>query len=161
MSKLKDFYRRVEMDDDHEAQEEDVLNDLEREDARGEFSMSRRTYWTLWGIFIALAVLLVAFFIRYCNPYVTDAAARGYITTVERRGIIFKTFEGQMISEEALTDTTRLYSRDVSFSIPNDSLAIKLRDYQGTGRPVEIHYSLYWGVLPWRGASKMIVTGIK
>ena len=52
--------------------------------------------WFLIIVFIGLST--VAFF-RYFNPYVTEARATGYITSVEKRGIIFKTFEGKMLTQ--------------------------------------------------------------
>ena len=58
----------------------------------------------------------------------------GFVTLVEKRGIIFHTFEGEMVSESQLADTQRVYSRDVYFSIPDDNLARRLQQYQGAVR---------------------------
>ena len=65
-----------------------------------------------------------------------------------------------MISQSQLTDTTRVYSRDFYFSIPDDSLARVIQSYEGTGRPVTLTCKRYFGTLPWRGASKIVVTSI-
>ncbi|MCC8070722.1 MAG: hypothetical protein LIO90_02825 [Bacteroidales bacterium] len=119
-----------------------------------------RRFWG-WLFFLLALALGVTFWLRYLNPYVTDAKAVGYITKVERRGIICKTYEGEMITESALTDTVRLYSRDFTFSIPNDSLARILQGYQGSGRPITIKYERYYGTLPWRGSSMNILTAIE
>lgn len=113
-----------------------------------------------WVIFICIIVLAAGFYIRYFNPYVAEARASGYITNVEKRGIIFKTFEAEMISESALADTTRIYTRDFTFSIPSDSLARILQPLQGTGRKVTVVYERYYGMLPWRGGSPCVLTGI-
>ena len=109
---------------------------------------------------ILVVVLGVAFWLRYFNPYVADAKETGYIVKVERRGHVFKTWEGDMILNSALTDASRVYSRDFSFSIENEQLARKLQSLQGTGRQVEIHYKSYSGVLPWRGSSPNIITSV-
>ncbi len=111
-------------------------------------------------VFITAAVLAAIGWIRYFNPYAEDARVTGYITSVERRGIFFKTFEGQMITSESLTDTTRVYSRDFNFSIPDDSLALAIQSYQGSGRPVTLTYERYYGALPWRGSSLAIITSV-
>ena len=113
-----------------------------------------------WVIFICVVVLAAWFYIRYFNPYVTEARASGYITNVEKRGIIFKTFEAEMISESALADTTRVYTRDFTFSVRSDSLARILQPLQGTGRKVTVVYERYYGMLPWRGGSPCVVTGV-
>lgn len=115
----------------------------------------------VWFGIIVMASLAVIGYLRYFNPYVTDAHARGYITSVERRGIIFKTYEGEMITEQALTDTLRVYSRDFSFTIPDEKMARRLQEMQGTGRPVTIVFSRYYGMLPWRGGSTAVVTAVE
>lgn len=112
-------------------------------------------------VVVVVAALSVAFYIRYVNPYADNARTAGYVTNVERRGIFFKTFEGEMISEQALTDTTRVYSRDFSFSVDNDSLAQLIQSYQGSGRKVEVTCKRFYGTLPWRGASKNVVTSFR
>lgn len=114
----------------------------------------------IWCAVIVTVVLAAIAWLRYFNPYVEDAKVTGYITSVERRGIIFKTFEGQMITNESLTDTTRVYSRDFAFSVPDDSLARTIQSWQGTGRPVTLTYKRYYGSLPWRGASLTVATAI-
>ncbi|MBD5193275.1 MAG: hypothetical protein HDS91_01975 [Bacteroidales bacterium] len=120
----------------------------------------RMRKFLLWVGFIVVVGLAAAVYIRYFNPYVTDARVKGYITSVERRGIIFKTFEGEMITEQALADTIRVYSRDFTFTIPDEAMAMELQQYQGTGRPVTITFSRYYGMLPWRGASTAVLTAI-
>lgn len=114
----------------------------------------------LWGAGVIAVALAVTVYIRYFNPYVVDARVTGYITNVERRGIVFKTFEGEMITEASLTDTTRVYSRDFSFSVDDPVLARELQDNQGTGRPLTLTFKKFYGVIPWRGASRNIVTAV-
>lgn len=109
---------------------------------------------------VILVVLGVTFYIRYFVPHTTECKIRGYITNVEKRGIFFKTFEGEMISESQLVDTSRVYQRDVVFSIPSDSLGRLLQARQGTGHPVVITVKRYYGNLPWRGATNTIVTDV-
>ena len=113
-----------------------------------------------WFITICVAVLGVTFYIRYFNPYTVDARSTGYISSIEKRGIVFKTYEGEMISQSALADTSRVYVRDFTFSIPSDSLAARMQSYQAAGRKVTVIYQRYFGVLPWRGASKCVATGV-
>lgn len=115
--------------------------------------------WT-WIILILLVALGVTCWIRYFNPYITDARVSGYITSIDRRGVIFKTYEGQMISESSLTDTTRIYSRDFTFSVQAPEVIKRLQELQGTGRPITLIYERFYASLPWRGASPCVVTGI-
>ena len=124
----------------------------------------RRSRWrrTLWWIgLVLLAVLAGAFYIRYFVPHTTESKIRGFVTNVEKRGIVYKTFEGEMISESKLADKERVYQRDVVFSIPDDSLGRALQAVQGTGRPVEITVKRYYGTIPWRGGTNTIVTSFR
>lgn len=114
-----------------------------------------------WTVFVCAVILGGVFYLRYCSPYVTDARLRCYVVNVEKRGLIFKTFEADVVSESAVTDTARLYSRDYSFTIDNDAVASKLQQMQGTGRPVIIGYEKYYGTLPWRGASKLVAVSVE
>lgn len=114
----------------------------------------------IWFFLILLAVAATAFYIRYFIPYTSDTLTSGYIVLVEKRGLFFKTFEGDMISESMLADTAKVYSRDFYFSIPDDSLARVVQSYQGTGRRVTVTTQKYYGTLPWRGSQKSIVTAI-
>lgn len=114
----------------------------------------------LWAVGIAVLFLCIGFYLRYLNPYVTDARVRGYVTAIEKRGIIFKTYEADLISEAALTDTTRLYSNNLSLSVDDPTLIARLQSLQGSGRPVTIVYETYYATLPWRGASHSVITSI-
>lgn len=120
----------------------------------------RHHFWT-WFFIIILVALGGTFWVRYCNPYVTDAQVRGFVVMVEKRGIIFKTFEGEMMRKAALDDTTSIYSRDFSFSIDNDSLAMRVQSFAGTRQQVLVTYRSYYGALPWRGASRNILEAIE
>lgn len=110
-------------------------------------------------LFIVVA-LGIACHIRYFNPYATEAIVTGYITSVERRGILFKTFEGEMITERSYGDAARVCRSDFTFSIDNDSIARLLQSFQDTGRLVTVTYSRFYGTLPWRGASTNVAYGI-
>lgn len=117
----------------------------------------KKVKWKIYSFLIIFVILAATVGIRYFVPYVTESQVTGYVTLVERRGIIFRTFEGEMVSESQLADTGHVYSRDVYFSIPDEELARKLQKYQGTGTPVTLTMKKYYGTLPWRGASKNIV----
>lgn len=135
---------------------EDIVADKPR---RRKSGRGRQILW--WTAVILVLVLVGAFWMRYINPYSVDNTERGYITDIEHRGITFKTWEGHMIVEQALTDSTRMYQRDFDFSVDNDSLAREIRKYKGTGRAIKVTYNRYLGSLPWRGSHCIVVTGIE
>lgn len=105
-------------------------------------------------------VLGVCCYVRYFHPYAEDAQTVGYVSSVERRGIVFKTYEGELLTRETLTDTTHIYQRDFRFSVTDDSLARLIRSYQGSGRPVCLTFERYYAPVAWRGASTNVVTAV-
>lgn len=114
----------------------------------------------LWLLLIVILGGGLTFYIRYLTPYIEEAQVRGYVISVERRGIFFKTYEGVMATESALADTAAVYQRDMTFSITDPAVVAKLRDYQGSGQPVTLTYERYYGSLPWRGASTIVATDV-
>lgn len=113
--------------------------------------------WLILLVFIPLGVIA---WLRYLNPYVVDAQESGYVYNVERRGVIFKTFEGEMIADRSLRDSSRVYPQHLQFSVPDDSIARLLQEYQNRGTRVTVTYERYSGTLPWRGASVNVVTAV-
>lgn len=114
-----------------------------------------------WTVAIGVIILGTAFYMRYCNPYVEDAAMRCYIVNVEKRGIIFKTYEAQAVSAESIADTSRIYSHPENFSVKTEQVAHQMQQYQGTDTPVTLRYEKFYATLPWRGASIMVVTSVE
>ncbi|MCM1503823.1 MAG: hypothetical protein NC127_01310 [Muribaculum sp.] len=115
----------------------------------------------VWVGIILLLTLAGAFWIRYINPYVIGAHERGYVVDVQYRGMIFKTWEGEMIAQKALTDTAKVYSHSFLFSVDNGEVARRLEELSGTGKRVTLTYDRYMGALPWRGSQTCIVTGVE
>lgn len=118
---------------------------------------NRGPLW-LWISFIVVVMgILIGLWYRYFSPYIEDATQYGYVEHIERRGSVFKTFEGVLIPYKELMDTTRIYNRDFVFSVSNDSTAAILKRAQLDARPVRIGYKQYHATVPWRGASKIVV----
>ena len=119
---------------------------------------TRLPFW-IWILGAIVVIGLVAgCWIRYFSPYVEDATQFGYVENIEKRGLIFKTFEGTLIPYRELMDTTRVYSRDFIFSVNNDKTASTLKQALYDAKPVRVSYKKYHATLPWRGANKIVVT---
>lgn len=120
-----------------------------------------RTRIPLWvWILCALAVvgLVVGCWIRFFNAYVDDATQYGYVENIEKRGMIFKTYEGTLIPYKELMDTTRIYNRDFVFSVADPETASTIKQALYDAKPVRVTYKKYYATVPWRGASKIVVT---
>ncbi|MDE6142997.1 MAG: hypothetical protein K2F94_02845 [Muribaculaceae bacterium] len=116
--------------------------------------------WLWLGVAVVLVVFVLACWMRYFSPYIEEATQYGYVESVERRGTVFKTYEGVLLPYKELTDTTRIYSRDFIFSVANRGDYRKLRQAQRDCRPVRVEYRRYHATLPWRGSSKTVITGV-
>lgn len=106
-----------------------------------------------WIIAVLVTVCGCLIYIRYFNPYVTDAQVSGYVKNVERTGIIFKTYEGELIPDRTIGETSWGDVKPFRFSIPNQEMAKALQNIQNTRKRVKLTYSKYYGVVPWRGAT--------
>lgn len=121
----------------------------------------RRTRFYLWLILAAVCVGgIITVYLRYFSPYIEDAVQYGYVENIEKRGMVFKTFEGTLIPYKELMDTTRVYHRDFIFTAANVKIATELLLAERNHRPVRVEYKRYFGTLPWRGSSQIIVTKV-
>lgn len=112
--------------------------------------------WIVCGLIVV--GLVVGCWIRFFSPYVEDATQYGYVEHIEKRGMIFKTYEGTLIPYKELMDTTRIYNRDFVFSVGDQKTASTLKQAMLDAKPIRVGYKKYYATVPWRGASKIVVT---
>lgn len=117
--------------------------------------------WAWIALCIAIIAILYGMYIRYITPYAEGCVQYGYVERIERRnGKIFKSFEGVLLPYKELMDTTRIYSRDFSFSTSDPAIAAQIKKFMLANRPVMIEYKEFRTAVPWRGDSKIMVTGV-
>lgn len=107
---------------------------------------------------IILVGLLIFGYIWYYVPYSDSGVKAGILNNVKHKGIIFKTYEGELIQSGFRPGQQGLQSNEFQFSVDNKELAIKLMSM--SGQNVKLHYKEYFGALPWRGYTKFIVDSI-
>ena len=100
----------------------------------------RLAMWLWIGGVVVLIALIIGCWFRYFSPYVDDAIQFGYVENIERRGTVFKTFEGVLIPYKELMDTTRIYSRDFIFTAVDEKVATRLKRAQISAEPVRVGY---------------------
>lgn len=115
---------------------------------------------------LVLIIAAMAFFLgwwmwqHYFHPY-RQSQEKGWIMKVSNEGTLFKTFEGEMISEGYIEDTLVAMHSDFTFSIPTDSLARDAMRWSQDGSRVVLTYDEYKGTVVWRGNSRHVVTKIE
>ena len=152
-----------------DAPEEQPVTRQETEQEREEREIKEATIERRGSSLKVLLVLIIAamaFFLgwwmwqHYFHPY-RVSQEKGWIMKVSNEGTLFKTFEGEMISEAYVEDTIVAMQSDFHFSITNDSLVRKASRLSHDGTRVIVTYNEYKGKVLWRGNSKHVVTAIE
>lgn len=107
----------------------------------------------IWLALIGGVALGMTVYLRYCSPYAVEAQVTGHISSFEKRGLIFKTYEGEI--RQAGTDSV------ITFSVESEALAREIADAEAARQPVTLIYEKYYGTLPWRGESLRTATALR
>lgn len=109
-------------------------------------------------ITIILLALIGFIYWRYFFIFAEGTKA-GVLNTFQKKGVLFKTYEGQLIQSGFKGNpTTAIQSNQFSFSVQNEKVAQKLME--NSGKDMELHYKRYIGTLPWRGMQLFIVDSV-
>lgn len=107
-------------------------------------------------ISLIVLVLFLAIFVYWRYYFVlADGTQAGTLNIIQKKGIIFKTYEGKIILSGFKAN---VQSNEFSFSVTKPEVAEQL--LKVSGREVNVHYKQYFGSLPWRGMQKYIVDSI-
>lgn len=103
---------------------------------------------------------LIFGYIWFYVPFSDSGVKAGTLNNIKHKGIIFKTYEGELIQTGFGTNVKQgtIQSNEFQFSVANKDVAQKLMDM--SGQQVKLHYKEYFGALPWRGYSKFVVDSI-
>lgn len=122
---------------------------------------AKRFFKRLLIIIIILFIGLMFFF--YYGTYSTGVRA-GVVMNVSEKGAIFKTREGQLdLMSFGATKSPNSLSQTFEFSVykNDDAVYKKLQEVSLTGERVQLDYEEKYVVLPWRGETKLFITGVK
>ena len=108
------------------------------------------------GYTISILVVVFVIFVYWRYYFVlADGTQAGTLNIFQKKGIIFKTYEGKIILSGFKAN---VQSNEFSFSVTKENVAQQL--LKVSGREVNIHYKQYFGSLPWRGMQNYIVDSI-
>lgn len=110
---------------------------------------------------ILLIIILILFGFIYWRYYFVfaEGTRAGILNTFQKKGYVFKTYEGQLIQSGFRGNpTTTIQSNQFSFSVTDEKIAQKLME--NSGKDMELHYKRYQGSLPWRGMQLFIIDSI-
>ena len=107
---------------------------------------------------VVLAALALFIYFRFYFVF-GEGVKSGELNYVVYKGVIFKTYEGKLIQSGIRSKTAgTIQSYEFEFSVRDPELARRLM-LEG-GRSVELHYKEYFGALPWRDFTKLVVDSV-
>ena len=109
----------------------------------------------LWGFVLVLVVALTVFVYWRFYFVLAEGTQAGTLNIFQKKGILFKTYEGKIILSGFKAN---VQSNEFSFSVTKQAVADQL--LKVSGREVNVHYTQYFGALPWRGMQNYIVDSI-
>jgi hypothetical protein len=105
---------------------------------------------------VALLVLGTLGFLWVANWTYSDGTRAGYLTKVSRKGVVFKTYEGELNlggfragTDEAVVGNTW------DFSVKEDAVYQELQSHEG--QKVTLYYKQQYKNLPWQGKTDYFV----
>ncbi len=113
----------------------------------------------MYSLFFCLLIGLSIY--GYWKYYFTfsEGYRTGLIQKLSFRGNFFKTYEGELVLSSIVSSTSvALASEKFYFSVPNDSIANVLQNFEG--KQVKLHYVQKNHSLCWRGDSEYLVDGV-
>ncbi|MFZ1689028.1 MAG: 6-phosphogluconate dehydrogenase [Flavobacteriales bacterium] len=122
----------------------------------------RRTTLRIALIVLALFIGWVLFL--YYAAY-SEGSRAGMVIKLSKRGVVFKTWEGQLNLQTfgAVTPNGNALNEVFNFSVGTgeDSLYRVLEEASLSGERVNLHYVERYARLPWRGETKYFITSVE
>ena len=112
-----------------------------------------------WIISLLIIFLAVFIYIKYFYTY-SEGYRAGLLQKFSKKGVIFKTYEGEMIlSSVATSKEIAIASEKFFFTMINKDLIRQFDTLQGQN--VIVHYIQKNGTIFWRGDSKYLVDSVQ
>ena len=112
-----------------------------------------------WLIFVLIIILAAFIYWKYFFTY-SEGNRAGLLQKFSKKGIIFKTYEGEMIlSSIESNKNVALASEKFLFSVIDEEIAKQLIALEG--KFIVVRYEEKHGRLPWRGDTKYYVDSIR
>jgi hypothetical protein len=125
---------------------------------------SRKKSHLIRNLLIILLVVITGIFIFFYFGIYDEGVRAGNVVRVSKKGIIFKTYEGQLNLQSfgALKGTTP-FAETFDFSVENNKPEV-IRELEAvalSGERVNLHYIKRYNVFPWRGDTKYFIISVE
>ena len=115
----------------------------------------------IFGIGGAVLVVVLALLVFFKFFFVFGEGVKaGTLNQFVYKGWVWKTYEGRLILTgfKGAKDGHSIQSNEFNFSVADEKVANEL--LRCSGKIVELHYTEYNGMLPWRGMQKYVVDAV-
>ena len=120
---------------------------------------------TMWRVLLVVAVILLGWILFIYYASYSEGIRSGMVIKMSKRGVVFKTWEGQMNLQTfgAAGAGTSALSEVFNFSVEkgDDALYGELEEVSLSGERVNLHYVERYARLPWRGETAYFVTDVE
>jgi hypothetical protein len=112
-----------------------------------------------WLVFTLLIILVVFVYMKYFFTY-SEGSRSGLLQKFSKKGIMFKTYEGEMILSSVRSSADMAISSEkFLFSVPSAEVAKTIDQIQG--EYITVFYHEKKGALPWVGDTRYLVDSVK
>ncbi len=110
----------------------------------------------LFGIFLLFVALGAAAYVWVCGWTYSDGSRAGYLVKVTRKGVVFKTHEGQLNLGGVQTDPQgQIIGSTWDFSTTDSEVYDNMQNLEG--RKVKLLYRERYKAMPWQGKTNYFV----
>jgi hypothetical protein len=120
-----------------------------------------RNFFRWAGVIILLLLVAIGLLVSYV-PY-SEGVRAGTVLKVSKRGVLFKTYEGQLDLEAfgAAKDKNNLFNQAFMFSVLDENVVKELEAVSLSGERVNLRYQEKYIPLPFMGETKYFVVGVE
>lgn len=106
-------------------------------------------------ILLGVGVVLVAGYIWVCGFTYSEGTRAGDLIKISNKGVVFKTYEGQLNLGGFQSDDAGITGNVWDFSTTSDDVYEQLQNMEG--KKVKIHYRQRYKPMPWQGKTDYFV----
>lgn len=109
-----------------------------------------------FGLFFVVALLGAGVYFWVCNMTYSNGQRAGTLIKISRKGVVFKTYEGQLNLGGVSMDAQEGLSGNIwEFSVQKDEIYNQLQDLQG--QKVKLYYRQKYKGMPWQGKTNYYI----
>lgn len=111
-------------------------------------TMQLSDWLTIIGVFGGLALIVALILVKLCgglNIPFSDGQRTGLVYKISKKGIIWKTWEGEMSMQMLERNTEgQLVPKVFAFSVTSEAVAKEIETASASGKPITIAYKQYF-----------------